>query len=78
MSLHLFMHAHPSKSNEKHLRLVTAYESGAVCLLARVGQAPTSVESKGWQVLWQHRSHVESGMVYIIYSSNRTIQFTCN
>ncbi|KAF5382082.1 hypothetical protein D9615_004317 [Tricholomella constricta] len=71
MSLHLYGVARdasvPSSSQAvsppqaQELRLLCAYESGSVTLrrYARTDKA-TSVEGKGWEVIWDAKLHVES------------------
>lgn len=62
MSLHLYEASHPHTSNPGGLRLLSAYENGAVTCWAHTQTDRTvSVEGMGWDSLWSVRLHVESG-----------------
>jgi len=54
MSMHLF------RSDEGQLRILEAFENGSVSLFAYTGATERSVEGKGWEQLWNFKSHVES------------------
>ena len=54
MSVHLF--------EKDGLHLLSAYESGDVCLRLRTASdAEKTIEGRGWQLLWKVKNHVESG-----------------
>jgi hypothetical protein len=62
MALHLFEAPHPSRSEQKQLRLLVAYENGGVVLFAYTQTDKlTSVEGVGWDKIWRAKVHVESG-----------------
>lgn len=56
MSLHLF-----EDLLENDLRLLLAYESGAVALFVTADVWQKTVEGKSWHKLWSVKMHVESG-----------------
>ena len=63
MSLHLYEACHPHTSGPGSLRLLSAYENGAVtCWGYTRSDKAVSVEGMGWDSLWSVRLHVESGM----------------
>jgi ASTRA-associated protein 1 len=61
MSLHLFQRNQASTSNQMHLCLLLAYESGSVSLVVHNEATAKSIEGRGWDRLWAVKSHVESG-----------------
>ncbi|KAJ7352641.1 WD-40 repeat-containing protein [Mycena albidolilacea] len=77
MSLHLFRATPPlegSSSQAGELRLVCAYEDGSVALRRFVGSAAhpeTSIEGRGWEVIWKCKLHVEAIMAMRVSSDNR-------
>ncbi|KAG8998146.1 ASTRA complex subunit [Tulasnella sp. JGI-2019a] len=72
MSLHLMSVPHPSSSSKApHLRVLTAYENGGVCLWAYTKDDDAiSIEGCGWEALWQVKAHVESVMALAVTSSH--------
>ncbi|KAF7312232.1 WD40 repeat-containing protein [Mycena indigotica] len=80
MSLHLFRAPPPiegSSEDQGELRLVTAYEDGSVTLRRFVGNGThtgpdieTSIEGRGWEVIWRHKLHVESIMAMRVSRDN--------
>jgi hypothetical protein len=69
MSLHLFRAPLPSEgpsARAGELRLICAYEDGSVALRRFVGGAKpaTSIESRGWEVVWQCRLHGEASALF--------------
>lgn len=65
MSLHLYEASHPHTSSPGGLRLLSAYENGAVtCRAYTRTDKVVSVEGIGWSSLWSVRLHVESGTVW--------------
>lgn len=70
MSMHCFLDVNqPASSSSTRstpataLRLICAYESGAVTLRRYTrSERPKSVEGQGWEVVWTTKTHVESGM----------------
>lgn len=64
MGIHLYEQANPdtpAPPEPKRLRLLTAYENGGVVLRQynRIGKE-TSVEGRGWDVIWKAKIHVET------------------
>ncbi|KAI0719200.1 WD-40 repeat-containing protein [Fomitopsis betulina] len=71
MSLHLYEASHPHTSNPGGLRLLSAYENGAVTCWAHTQTDRTvSVEGMGWDSLWSVRLHVESVMAMTVSRDN--------
>lgn len=60
MSLHLF-----EDFSASDLRLLLAYESGAVTLFATADVWQKTVGGKSWQRLWNVKAHVESGWFFV-------------
>ena len=61
MSMYLFTALHPHAAGRTRLRLLCGYENGSVTMREYTGGAETSIEGRGWDVLWSVRLHVESG-----------------
>nr|GAT60869.1 WD40 repeat-containing protein [Mycena chlorophos] len=76
MSLHLYRTSPPvegSSSDAGQLRLVCAYEDGSVSLRRFVGSGTsleTSIEGRGWEVIWRTKLHVESIMAMRVARDN--------
>ena len=61
MAVHLFRRPHPHVSSQSQLRLLCAYENGSVAMWAFVDHTvPTSIEGRGWEMLWRVKLHVET------------------
>ncbi|KAJ7637684.1 WD-40 repeat-containing protein [Mycena polygramma] len=74
MSLHLFRAPPPLEgpsARAGELRLVCAYEDGSVALRRFVGSAETSIEGRGWEVIWKCKLHVEAIMAMRVSRDNR-------
>lgn len=62
MSMHLFEAQHPNVSDQQQLRLLCGYENGSVTLFGYTDREhTTSIEGRGWDILWTVKLHVESG-----------------
>ncbi|EPS95024.1 hypothetical protein FOMPIDRAFT_150161 [Fomitopsis schrenkii] len=71
MSLHLYEASHPHTSSPGGLRLLSAYENGAVtCRAYTRTDKVVSVEGIGWSSLWSVRLHVESVMAMTMSRNN--------
>ncbi|KAJ3971907.1 WD40-repeat-containing domain protein [Lentinula raphanica] len=70
MSLHLFQNT-SSSTSAPELRILIAYENGSVVLrrYANVDKT-TSVEGKGWEVIWEATMHREAIMAMQVSSNN--------
>jgi len=70
MSMHLYYAPWTSPSSstaQRELRLLCAYEDGGVVLRRRTSHEGTqTIESKGWEVVWKSRLHVESVMAMAV------------
>ncbi|KAK7033020.1 WD40 repeat-containing protein [Favolaschia claudopus] len=77
MSMHLFRANPPlegSASQVGELRLLCAYEDGSVALRRFVGtveKPTTSVEGRGWEVIWKCKLHVEAIMAMRVSLDNQ-------
>ncbi|KAJ7158839.1 WD40-repeat-containing domain protein [Mycena filopes] len=77
MALHLFRAAPPSEgpsARAGELRLLAAYEDGSVTLRRFVGSAEspeTSIEGRGWEIVWKCKLHVEAIMSMRVSRDNR-------
>lgn len=62
MSMHLLEAQHPNVSDQTQLRLLCGYENGSVIALGYASKdKPTSIEGRGWDMVWTVKLHVESG-----------------
>ena len=62
MSMHLFEARHPHASDQTQLCLLCGYENGSVTMWGHTRQEElTSIEGRGWDMLWTAKLHVESG-----------------
>ncbi|KAJ7034964.1 WD-40 repeat-containing protein [Mycena alexandri] len=77
MALHLFRAAPPAagpSTRSGELRMVCAYEDGSVALRRFIGSTEhpeTSIEGRGWEVVWQCKLHVEAIMSMRVSRDNR-------
>ncbi|KAJ7659938.1 WD40-repeat-containing domain protein [Mycena rosella] len=75
MGLHLFRagsSASSSSVHESELRLLCAYEDGSVVLRRFAGEAgASSMEGRGWDVVWRSKLHVEAIMAMRVSRDNR-------
>ncbi|KAF9061925.1 WD-40 repeat-containing protein [Rhodocollybia butyracea] len=75
MSLHVFETTSSSSelsTSSPKLRILIAYESGTVTLRQYANsEKPTSVEGKGWEVIWQVKLHQEAIMAMNVSSNNQ-------
>ncbi|KAJ7494649.1 WD-40 repeat-containing protein [Mycena galericulata] len=81
MSLHLFRAQPPLEGPSARagdLRLICAYEDGSVALRRFIGsgthsgaEPETSVEGRGWEIIWQSRLHGEAIMAMRVSRDNR-------
>ncbi|GJJ08363.1 hypothetical protein Clacol_002577 [Clathrus columnatus] len=62
MGLHLF---EDHSANE--LRLLMSFENGGLALWATANVRQKTVQGRGWQRLWNIKSHVESGWSLLVY-----------
>ncbi|KAJ7284899.1 WD-40 repeat-containing protein [Mycena rebaudengoi] len=79
MSMHLFSvpntdgasASSSSKQRADELRLLCAYEDGSVRLRRRPADAgDTSIEGRGWELVWSHKLHVEAIMAMRVSRDN--------
>ncbi|KZT63993.1 WD40 repeat-like protein [Daedalea quercina L-15889] len=77
MSMHLYEQTHPHACGQTSLRLLCAYENGAVTCwgYARTGKE-TSIEGIGWDTLWNVRLHVESAVMAMAVSNDNSVALT--
>ncbi|KAJ7632862.1 WD-40 repeat-containing protein [Roridomyces roridus] len=78
MAMHLFHALPPSEGSSARaageLRLICAYEDGSVALRRFVGsstQLETSIEGRGWEVIWNSKLHVEAIMAMRVSRDNQ-------
>ncbi|KAJ6531705.1 hypothetical protein B0H19DRAFT_966506, partial [Mycena capillaripes] len=73
MALHLFRTPplpEGSSAQAGELRLLCAYEDGSVALRRFVDHSETSVEGRGWEVIWKCKLHVEAIMAMRVSRDN--------
>ncbi|KAI1797265.1 WD-40 repeat-containing protein [Ganoderma leucocontextum] len=66
MSMHLSTAPHPHAAGRTRLRLLCGYENGSVTMREHSDGKETSIEGRGWAVLWSVRLHVESVMAMTV------------
>ncbi|KAF8206583.1 WD-40 repeat-containing protein [Mycena galopus ATCC 62051] len=75
MSMHLFRTTPPAEgpsARTGELRLLGAYEDGSVALRRFVDSTgQTSVEGRGWEIVWKYKLHVEAIMAMRVSRDNR-------